>query len=48
MRLILEANTNYRRKNLLMSNEVAIIIPDKYSNACFRDIVLVKHYTPNK
>jgi hypothetical protein len=48
MRLILEAGTNHRYKNLPISNEVAIIIPDEYSNTSFRDIILTEHYTPNK
>ena len=48
MQLILEASANYRRKNLLTSDEVAIIIPDEYGNASFRDIVLMERYTPNK
>jgi hypothetical protein len=48
MRLILEAGANQRCKNLLISNEVAVIIPDKYSNASFRDIILIERYTPNK
>ena len=48
MRLILEASPNYRRENLLISDKVAVIIPDEYGNACFRDIVLMDYYTPNK
>ena len=48
MRLILKASTNWRRKNLLISNEVAIIILDEYSNTSFRNIILVERYTPNK
>ena len=48
MRLILEASTNYYHKNLLISNKVAIIILNKYSNANFRNIVLAEHYVPNK
>ena len=48
MRLILEAGANRRRKNLLISNKVAVIIPDEYSNASFRDIILAERYTPNK
>ena len=48
MRLILEAGANYRRKNLLISNKVAVIILDKYGNASFRNIMLTEHYTPNK
>jgi hypothetical protein len=47
MRLILEAGANRRRENLLMSNEVAVIIPDEYDNTTFRDIMLAEHYTPN-
>ena len=48
MRLILEASANWRYKNLPTSNEVAVIIPDKYSNTSFRNIVLTERYTPNK
>jgi len=48
MRLILEAGTNYRRKNLLTSNKVAVIILDEYSNTGFRDIILIKRNIPNK
>ena len=48
MWLILKANTNYRRENLLTSNKVAVIILNKYSNANFRDIVLTECYAPNK
>ena len=48
MRLILEASTNCRRKNLLISNKVAVIIPDEYGNAYFRDIVFAERYTPNE
>ena len=48
MRLILEAGTNYRRENLLISNKVAVIILDEYGNTYFRDIMLIERYTPNK
>ena len=48
MRLILEASTNCCRENLLISNKVAVIIPDEYGNAYFRDIMLTERYTPNK
>jgi len=48
MRLILEASADYYRENLLISNEVAVIIPDKYSNASFRDIVLTERCAPNE
>ena len=48
MRLILEASANYRRENLLISNEVAVIILDKYSNTGFYNIMLIERYTPNK
>ena len=48
MQLILKASTNYYRKNLLTSDKVAVIIPDKYSNTSFRDIMLIECYTPNK
>ena len=48
MRLILEAGANYRRKNLLTSNKVAVIIPNKHSDASFYNIVLVERGIPNK
>ena len=48
MRLILEAGANCRYKNLLTSNEVAIIILDKYGNTSFRNIVLAERNMPNK
>ena len=48
MRLILEAGANYRYKNLLTSNKVAVIILDEYGNTSFRDIMLIERYTPNK
>jgi hypothetical protein len=48
MRLILKASTNYRYKNLLISNEVAIIILNKYSDASFCNIIFIKYYAPNK
>ena len=48
MRLILEAGANCRYKNLLISNEVAVIILDEYGNTYFRNIILMERYTPNK
>jgi hypothetical protein len=48
MRLILEAGANYCCKNLLISNKVAVIILDEYSNASFRDIILIERNIPNK
>jgi hypothetical protein len=40
MRLILESGANRRRENLLTSNEVIALIPDKYTNASRRDLML--------
>jgi hypothetical protein len=48
MRLILEAGANWRCKNLLISNKVAVIILDEYSNASFRDIILIERCAPDK
>jgi len=48
MWLILEASANYYYKNFLISDKVAVIILDEYSDASFRDIMLVECYTPNK
>jgi hypothetical protein len=48
MRLILKANINQYRENLLISNKVAVIILNKYNNTSFRDIILAEYITPNK
>ena len=48
MQLILEVSTNWRYKNLLISNKVAVIILNKYGDASFRDIILMERYAPNK
>ena len=48
MRLILEASTDYCRENLLISNEVAVIILNKYGDADFYNIVFIECYMPNK
>lgn len=48
MRLILEAGADRRRENLLTSNKVAVIIPDEYSDASFRDIVLAERRVSNE
>ena len=48
MRLILEAGANCCRKNLLISNKVAVIILDEYGNTSFYNIMLIKRYAPNK
>ena len=48
MWLILEAGINWRYKNLPISNEVAIIILNKYNNASFRNIMLTERCVPNK
>ena len=48
MRLILEAGANRYYKNLPISNEVAVIIPDEYGNTTFRDIMFIERYIPNK
>ena len=48
MRLILEADTDWHYKNLLTSNKVAVIILNEYSDASFRDIVLIERHAPNK
>ena len=48
MRLILKANTNYRYKNLLISNKVAIIISDKYGNTDFYNIIFTERCISNK
>jgi hypothetical protein len=41
MRLILESGANRYYKNLLTSNEVIALIPDKYINASRRDLVFI-------
>ena len=48
MRLLLEASTNWRHENLLISNEVAVIILDKYGDISFRNIILIERCMPNK
>jgi len=48
MQFIFKASTNRCYKNLLISDKVAVIILDEYSNASFHDIVFIEHYTPNK
>ena len=48
MQFILEASADRHHKNLPTSNKVAVIIPDKYSDACFHNIVLAEHCTSNK
>jgi hypothetical protein len=40
MRLILELGADCRRENLLTSNEVTALIPDEYTDASRRDLVL--------
>ena len=47
MWLILKANTNWRHKNLLINNKVAVIILNKSSDISFYNIVLMEYYTPN-
>jgi len=48
MRLILEAGIDRRHENLSISNEVAVIILDKYGDASFHDIVLAERCVPNE
>ena len=48
MRLILKTSANWQRKNLLISNKIAIIILNKYSNAGFYNIIFTEYYIPNK
>lgn len=45
LQLIVETGADKRRNNLPTSNEVAVIIPDEYEEAGFRDIVLA-HRNP--
>jgi hypothetical protein len=40
LQLIMESGADKRRHNLPTSNEIAVIIPDEYGQAGFRDIVL--------
>ena len=42
MKLVMETGANWRRENLLISNEVALIVLNKYEGACFRDILLTE------
>ena len=48
MRLILETSTDWYHKNLLISNKVAVIILDKYSDINFYNIMLTERCAPNK
>ena len=42
LHLVMETGADRRRENLPTSDAVAVIIPDKYREAGFRDIVLAK------
>ena len=42
LRRIIDTGADRRRENLPTSNEIALIIPDEYGKAGFRDIVLAK------
>ena len=48
MRLILKVSADQCRENLLISDKVAIIIPDEYNDTSFCDIVLAEYTTPNE
>jgi hypothetical protein len=41
MRLIIKSGANCYYKNLLTSNEVIALIPDKYINASYYDLMLI-------
>ena len=41
MRLIIESGANYHCENLLISNKVIAIIPDKYIDVSCRDLVFM-------
>ena len=41
MRLVIKTGANCRRENLLTSDKIAIILPDKYKEASKRDIILI-------
>jgi hypothetical protein len=41
MRLIIKSSANYRYKNLLTSDKVIALIPDKYINTSYYDLVLI-------
>ena len=40
LNLVIEKGSDQRRTNLPVASEVALFIPDEYSDPCFRDIVL--------
>ena len=48
MWFILKTSIDYRCKNLLISNKVAVIILDEYSDASFHNIILVERHAPNE
>ncbi len=47
MKLLLELGADCRQSNLPIIDKVAIIIPKKYNQARFRDIVLAYHHLEN-
>lgn len=42
MQLIVEAGADLRRENLPTADDIALLIPDEYGEASFRDIVLAE------
>jgi hypothetical protein len=48
MRLILELSANRYYKNLLTSNEVIALIPDKYIDISRRDLMLIVYKASRK
>ena len=43
--LVVEAGSDEHRTNLLTANEMAVILPDEYDQACFCDIVICSRHT---
>ena len=41
MRLVIKTGANRRRENLLTSDEIIVILPDKYKEASKRNIILI-------
>ena len=45
MHLIMKAESNECHTNLLTANEMMVILPNEYDQACFCDIVICSHHT---
>ena len=48
MKLIFKIGADQHYKNLLIANKVAVVIPDKYENFSYCDIVFANYGPPGK